>query len=368
MNILIVLCVAVGSVHCLLGESKTSEVESDLGMKIFNQVATSQPTENIVMSPHGMVSLLWILQFGADGITKKELSGALKYSRFGTHSRLKKVHESLTKYKSKDVVTFGNGIFIPRDLVLRKSFIKRCSKTYQTGPTNVDYSDSEAAASTINKWAEYKTKGMITEIISPDILDEATKLVVANAIYFKGAWKSKFNVANTHEEGFTGADGDVSQVPMMFQTSMFKFGMASTPKNVEYNVLQLSYIGELSMFIILPVDSSTALTEIIPHININSINAWKKILKSNKLDISIPRFTAKSETNMQELLAPLGITNIFDKDNANFRKLSKFSQLYVSQMLQAVKIEVNEEGKKASKMTGKYASIVNSGQSKVLFE
>ncbi|XP_055502370.1 glia-derived nexin-like [Leucoraja erinacea] len=351
MNILILLCVAVGSVHCLIGKSKTSAVESDLGMKIFNQVAMSQPTENIAMSPHGMVSLLWILQFGADGITKKELNGVLKYKRLGTHSRLKNVHKSLTKHKSNDVVTFANGIFIPRGLVLRKTFIKRCSKTYQTGPTNVDFADSEAAASTINKWAEHGTKGMITEIISPDILDETTKLVVANAIYFKGAWKSKFDVTKTHDEGFTGADGDVSQVPTMVQTSVFKLGKASTPNKVEYNVLQLSFFGGLRMFIILPVDSSTPLTEIIPHINVNSIKAWTKILKKEKLDISIPRFTAQSKTNFEELLTPLGFKNIFDKQNANFRKLSKFSHLYVSQILQEVKIEVNEEGTKASKMT-----------------
>ncbi|XP_032887023.1 glia-derived nexin-like [Amblyraja radiata] len=351
MNILIALCVAVGSFPCLLGKPKTSEIGSDLGMKIFNQVATSQPTENIVMSPHGIVSLLWILQFGADGITKKELNDVLKYSRLGTYTRLKNVHKSLTAGKSKNVVAFANGIFVPRDLVLKKDFIKQCSETYQTEPTNVNYAEPEAAASIINKWAGSHTKGMITEIISPDILNEATKLVVTSAIYFKGAWKSQFDVAKTHEGDFTGADGDVSQVPMMVQTSKFMFGMASTPNKVEYNVLQLPYNEAVSMFIILPVDSSTALTEIIPHININSINAWKKILKSNKLDISIPRFTAESETNLEELLAPLGITNIFDKNTANFKKLSKFRGLYVSQILQKAKIEVNEEGTKASAMT-----------------
>ncbi|XP_032888116.1 glia-derived nexin-like [Amblyraja radiata] len=351
MNILIALCVAVGSFPCLLGKSKTSDVGSDLGMKIFDQVTKAQPTENIVMSPHGMVSLLWILQFGADGATRKQLNEVLKYSQHGTYKRLKKVHKSLTAGKSEDVVAFANGIFVPSDLVLKKSFIEQCSKIYQAEPTNVNFAESEAAASIINKWGDSHTKGMITEIISPSTLDEATKLVVANAIYFKGAWKSKFDVTKTNVQDFTGADGNVYQVPMMFQSSKFMLGMASTPQNVEYNVLQLPYIGEACMFFILPVDSSTALTEITPHINVNSINAWKKIMKIMKVDVTIPRFAAESETKLEELLAPLGITNIFDQDKANFKKLSKVRGLYVSQILHKAKIEVNEGGTEASAMT-----------------
>ncbi|XP_078266177.1 glia-derived nexin-like [Rhinoraja longicauda] len=360
MNILILLCVAVGSVHCLWGKPKTSEVGSDLGMRIFEQVASSQPTENIIMSPHGIASMLWLLQFGAGGRTKKELNQVLKYSRLGTYGRLKKVHNSLTASKRKGAVIIANGIFVPHDLVLKNKFIKRSSETYQAEPTKVNFAESEAAASIINKWADTHTKGMITEIISPDTLDEATKLVVTNAIYFKGLWKSKFDVAKTHEAAFTGADGEVYQVPMMAQKSVFRFGKASTPTRVDYNVLKLPYNGKLSMFIILPVESSTKLTEIIPHINVNSIKKWKKIMKRKTLKISIPRFTAETETNMEKLLEPLGITNIFDKDMANFKKLSKFKHLYTSQILQKAKIEVNEEGSKGSKMTAVFLMLKRS--------
>ncbi|XP_078266176.1 glia-derived nexin-like [Rhinoraja longicauda] len=351
MNILILLCVAVGSVHCLWGKGKKSEVGSDLGMKIFEQVASSQPTENIIMSPHGIVSLLWMLQFGAGGITKNQLNQVLKYSKSGTYGRLKKAQNSLTASKNKDVVSLAYGIFVPHDFTLQKGYIKQSSEIYQAQPINVNFAESETAASIINKWADTHTKGMIKEIISPDTLDEATKIVVANAIYFKGAWKSNFDVAKTHEAAFTGADGEVYQVPMMAQKSVFKIGKASTPMSVDYNVLQLPYNGAVSMFIILPMDSSTKLTEIIPHINELGVKNWKKILKSTSLTISIPRFTAETETNMEKLLEPLGITNIFDKDKANFKNLSKFKHLYVSQILQKAKIEVNEEGTKASAMT-----------------
>ncbi|XP_055501309.1 glia-derived nexin-like [Leucoraja erinacea] len=387
MNILIVLCVAVGSFPCLLGKPEKSDVGSDLGMKIFDQVAKAQPTENIVMSPHGMVSLLWILQFGADGETRKQLNDVLKYSQHDTYKRLKTVHKSLTASKNEDAVTFATGIFVPSDLVLEKSFIKQCSKIYKAEPTNVNFAESEAAASIINTWANSHTKGMITEIISPSTLDEATKLLVANAIYFKGAWKSKFNAALTNEQDFTGADGNMYRVPMMFRSSKFMLavcfchttvfhtlnreiscctrnlssnfemicfcfiGTASTPNEVKYDVLQLPYNGAACMFFILPTDRKTALTEITPHINVNSIKEWKKIMELMKADVTIPRFTAESETNLEKLLVPLGITNIFEPDTANFKKLTKGLGLYVSQILHKAKIEVNEEGTEASGMS-----------------
>ncbi|XP_055502371.1 uncharacterized protein LOC129703714 [Leucoraja erinacea] len=96
-----------------------------------------------------------------------------------TYKRLKTVHKSLTASKNEDAVTFATGIFVPSDLVLEKSFIKQCSKIYKAEPTNVNFAESEAAASIINTWANSHTKGTssINLIIVPKVLYSAHRLL-----------------------------------------------------------------------------------------------------------------------------------------------------------------------------------------------
>ncbi|XP_051874441.1 glia-derived nexin [Pristis pectinata] len=352
LNILILLCMAMSSVHCQRKMTKVSEFGSDLGMKIFNQVVSSKPTENIIMSPHGIASVLWMLHLGADGRTKQQLSKALKYSSQGTYRKLKRVQKLLTDSRNQDIVTIANGVFVPSGFEMEQPFIQKTNEIYQAVLRNMNFADPILAASIINQWTANQTRGMITDLISPAILNEATRLVIVNAIFFKGLWKSRFLPENTQNGNFYAADGNVYQVPLMFQRSTFNFGIANTPANVKYYILEMPYHGgTTSMFIALPENIGIPLSEIAPHINAQSINNWKKIMTGKKLEVSIPRFTAETETNLEKLLLSLGITDMFDEVKANFRKINRSGLLYVSQVLQKAKIEVNEDGTKASAAT-----------------
>ncbi|XP_069752823.1 glia-derived nexin [Narcine bancroftii] len=347
INILILLYVTISSVHCRW-KKRVSEVGSDLGIKVFDQIVSSKPTENIIMSPHGIASILSILHLGADGRTREQLRNALKFNSYGAHKKLKKIQKLLTEGRNQDLVSIANGIFVPSTFSLEKPFIWKANDIYQAALKNVNFEDPIAAASIINQWTKNQTRGMITNLISPTILNEATRLVLVNAIYFKGLWKSRFLRKSTHNSDFYAADGNVYKVPMMNQRSTFNFGMAKTPTNVKYYVLELPYHGDtISMFIALPENISIPLSAVTPHINSQSINNWRKIMSGKMLDISIPRFTAETETNMEKILAGLGITDMFEV-KANFRKIHRSGQLYVSKVLQKAKIEVNEDGTKAS--------------------
>ncbi|XP_059803542.1 glia-derived nexin isoform X1 [Hypanus sabinus] len=352
INILILLYMAMSSVHSRKKSAKILELGSDLGIEVFNQVVSANPTENIILSPHGIASLLWTLHMGADGRTKQQLSKALKYNSQGTYRKLKRVEKLLTENRNQDIVTIANGLFVPREFEMEPSFIQKTHEVYQALLRNVNFNDPLKAASIINEWTSNQTKGMITDMISPTILNPATKLVVVNAIFFKGLWKSRFLPENTQSGNFYAADGTVYQVPLMFQRSAFNFGIANTPANVKYYILEMPYHGEtISMFIVLPENIGIPLSEISPHINTQTINSWKKIMTGKKLELSIPRFTAETETRLEKLLSSFGITDMFDQTKANFRKLSRSSQLYVSHFQQKAKIEVNEDGTKASAAT-----------------
>ncbi|XP_067898239.1 glia-derived nexin isoform X2 [Heterodontus francisci] len=352
LGILILISVVMRSVHCQWKSPRLSELGSDLGMKIFNHVVNSKPTENVIMSPHGIASVLGMLQFGAGASTRQQLSNALKYNSYGIYRKLKRIQKSLIESRNQDIVTIANGIFAPSDFVMEQPFIRKTKEVYQAALSSLNYQNPVEAASAINQWTKNQTRGMITNLISPAILSEATRLVVVNAIFFKGLWKSRFLPENTRNRDFYAADGTVYQVPMMSQRSTFNFGMAITPTNVKYYILELPYHGgTISMFIAVPEEIDIPLSAITPHVNVQSINSWKGIMREKKLDIALPRFTAEAETNLERPLSALGITDMFDQTKANFGKICRSGQLYVSQVLQKAKIEVNEDGTKASAAT-----------------
>ncbi|GCB68255.1 glia-derived nexin [Scyliorhinus torazame] len=349
---LILLGVFLKSVHCQWKNTQVSEFGSDLGMKIFNHVAQSKPTENIIMSPNGIASVLGMLQLGAGGRTRQQLNNVLKYNSYGIYRKLKRIHKSLTESRNQDIVTIANGIFAPSDFAMEQPFIRKTKDVYQAVLRSLSFENPVEAATAINQWTNNQTRGMITNLVSPETLGEATRLVVVNAIFFKGLWKSRFLPENTRNRDFYAADGNVYQVPMMSQKSTFNFGMTLTPTNVKYYILELPYHGgTLSMFVVVPEDLNIQLSAITPYLNIQVINSWKSVMKEKKLDIALPKFTAEAETNLERPLSILGITDMFDEIKANFGKISRSGQLYVSQILQKAKIEVNEDGTRASAAT-----------------
>uniref|UniRef100_A0A8C5K1L3 Serine (or cysteine) peptidase inhibitor, clade E, member 2 n=1 Tax=Jaculus jaculus TaxID=51337 RepID=A0A8C5K1L3_JACJA len=196
----------------------------------------------------------------------------------------------------------------------------------------------------------YSMSGMIDNLLSPDLIDGvSTRLVLVNAVYFKGLWKSKFQPESTKKRTFVAGDGKSYQVPMLAQLSVFRCGSTSTPNDLWYKFIELPYHGEsISMLIALPTESSTPLSAIIPHISTKTIDSWMSTMVPKRMQVVLPKFTAVAKTDLKEPLKALGITEMFDPSKANFAKITRSENLHVSHILQKAKIEVTEDGTKAS--------------------
>lgn len=133
--------------------------------------------------------------------------------------------------------------------------------------------------------------GMIDNLLSPNLIDSAlTKLVLVNAVYFKGLWKSRFQPENTKKRTFVAGDGKSYQVPMLAQLSVFRSGSTKTPNGLWYNFIELPYHGEsISMLIALPTESSTPLSAIIPHISTKTINSWMNTMVPKRMQLVLPK-------------------------------------------------------------------------------
>ncbi|XP_068441034.1 glia-derived nexin [Clinocottus analis] len=325
---------------------------SDLGMRVFQQVVRSKPLDNVVLSPHGVASILGMLLPGAHGETRRQLLSALRYKKNGPYRMLKKLHKTLTAKSNQDVVLIANAMFSQVGFPVEAPFLSANKANFQCDSRGLDFSDPQGAAEQINEWVSNKTKGHIPSLIRADMLDSAlTRLVAVNAVYFKGLWKSRFQPENTKMRPFTTGNGDVVKVPMMSQLSVFGIGIASTPQGVKYKVIELPYHGgAISMLIVLPSEDDVPLSRIVPHINTTALQGWSKLLSMRKVRLLIPRFTADVEVDLQASLSALGVSDMFSDSKADFRHLSA-EPIHVSKALQKAKVVVNEDGTKAAAAT-----------------
>uniref|UniRef100_A0A2K5VHT2 Serpin family E member 2 n=1 Tax=Macaca fascicularis TaxID=9541 RepID=A0A2K5VHT2_MACFA len=332
------------------------ELGSNTGIQVFNQIVKSRPHDNIVISPHGIASVLGMLQLGADGRTKKQLTTVMRYGVNGVGKILKKINKAIVSKKNKDIVTVANAVFVKNASEIEVPFVTRNKDVFQSEVRNVNFEDPASACDSINAWVKNETRDMIDNLLSPDLIDGVlTRLVLVNAVYFKGLWKSRFQPENTKKRTFMAADGKSYQVPMLAQLSVFRCGSTSAPSDLWYNFIELPYHGEsVSMLIALPTESSTPLSAIIPHISAKTIDSWMSIMVPKRVQVILPKFTAVAQTDLKEPLKALGITDMFDSSKANFTKITRSENLHVSHILQKAKIEVSEDGTKASAATMVY--------------
>lgn len=294
-----------------------------------------------------------MLQLGADGRTKKQLTTVMRYGVNGVGKVLKKINKAIVSKKNKDIVTVANAVFVKNGFKMEVPFVTRNKDVFQCEVRNADFEDPASACDSINLWVRNETRGMIDSLLSPDLLDSVlTRLVLVNAVYFKGLWKSRFQPENTKKRTFVAADGKSYQVPMLAQLSVFRCGSTSTPSDLWYNFIELPYHGEsISMLIALPTESSTPLSAIIPHISTKTIDSWMSTMVPKRVQVILPKFTAVAQTDLKEPLKVLGVTEMFDPSKANFAKITRSENLHVSHILQKAKIEVSEDGTKASAAT-----------------
>lgn len=357
MQAISLLCLSAAVALCglnivLCQAPSYGERGSDLGIQVFQEVARSRPQDNVVLSPHGVASVLGMLLSGAHGETRKQVITALRYKKNGPYKMLKKLHKSLTAKSNQDAVIIANGIFAQEGFPLQEDFEETNRINFHCLTNSMDFSNPQRAAEKINEWVRNKTQGHIPTLIKADMLNSAlTRLVVVNSIYFKGMWKSRFQPENTKLRPFNAGNGNVYKVPMMSQLSVFNMATASTPQGLKYKVIELPYHGNtMSMSIVVPSEEDTPLSRILPHISTTTVHSWDKLLHPRKFRLLIPKFTADAEVDLEASLMALGVRDMFSQEKADFRHISS-EPVYVSKALQKAKVIVNEDGTKASAAT-----------------
>ncbi|ETE58035.1 Plasminogen activator inhibitor 1, partial [Ophiophagus hannah] len=266
----------------------------------------------------------------------------------GIPRALRLLQKTLSDPRGRDAVQVAEALFVQRDLLLVPTFLRRFQRLFHQMVKQVDFSESSRARDIVNAWG-FLPEGALGAMI---------RLVLVDAIHFKGLWQIPFPEAATRQRIFHKLGGSTVAVPMMEQTAEFHYGEFSTPELGDYDVIELPYQGAtLSMLIASPFRLDAPLSGLAAAIDPHLIAEWKGNMSAVTRLLVLPKFSLESEVDLRGPLEALGMTDMFDCHKANFSRLSVRDALFVSRALQKVKIDVNESGTEASSAT---AAIVYS--------
>jgi serpin B len=248
-------------------------------------------------------------------------------------------------------LSVANAIWAMKGFPWRKEFMELTRRHYGAGVVETDFGNPQEARKQINAWVEKETKEKIKDLIPDGVLDPLTRMVLTNAIYFKGTWQYTFAKTNTKDAPFTRADNTKADVPLMHQTATFNYGemiMAVFRRGERVQVLELPYSGkELSMLVYLPetYDGAGRLARWLTKDHIA-----KPELEERKVKVWLPRFKAETEYSLRPALTDLGMKAAFGA--ADFRGMHTSDEhLFISHVLHKAFVEVNEEGTEAAAAT-----------------
>ncbi|CAI0558496.1 unnamed protein product [Linum tenue] len=196
--------------------------QTDVALSLSKQVllTTEAKNSNTVLSPLSIHVVLSLIAAGSKGPTQGQLLSYLK-TKSGEHlnafsSELVSVVLADGSGAGGPSLSFANGVWVDKSISLRPSFKQVVDNVYKAASDQVDFQTKAAeVANGVNAWAEKQTKGVIKEVLPSGAVDNTTKLVFANALYFKGAWNEKFDASATKDHDFHLSSGSSIKVPFM---------------------------------------------------------------------------------------------------------------------------------------------------------
>ncbi|XP_063779112.1 leukocyte elastase inhibitor isoform X2 [Pseudophryne corroboree] len=334
-------------------------------LDLFKTLSQNNPKGNIFYSPISISAAMAMVYMGTKGKTAEQISKAMHFDGIkDLHTNFQTLNAEINKKSSSSyALHLANQLFGEKTFNFQTEFLSSLQSLYHAKLGTVDFITAwEAARKEINTWVSEQTKGKIPEVLPAGSVDASTKLVLVNAIYFKGDWAKKFDTTNTKEVPFRLSKNDQKPVKMMYQLKKFPFGYVS---EVNCRILELPYVGgELSMIILLPDnidDDTTGLQKLEKELTLEKFQEWTGPGNMYPVDVHVhlPKFKLEDTYKLKSPLSTLGIVDVFDKGHADLSGMSGSCNLFLSEVIHKSFVEVNEEGTEAAAATAGIAMVMS---------
>uniref|UniRef100_A0A8C2IH68 Leukocyte elastase inhibitor n=1 Tax=Cyprinus carpio TaxID=7962 RepID=A0A8C2IH68_CYPCA len=335
-----------------------SAAHTRFSLSLFQKISEGQASANVFYSPLSISAALSMLSLGAGGNTASQMSRTLHFpeAEGEIHAGFTKLLSEINRAGAPYALSLASRLYGEQSYTFIQKFLSDTKRLYEAELETVDFSNNaDAARVNINTWVEKQTHEKIKDLLAEGDVDSLTRLVLVNAIYFKGSWERKFREEHTREQQFKINKNESKPVQMMSQKA--KFPLAFIP-DVNCQILELSYAGkDLSMLIMLPntmEDNTTGLQKLESALTYENFVEWTRpdMMDLLEVEVSLPRFRMEETYDMKALLVSLGMVDAFDSQRADFSGLSPNNDLVLSKVVHKSFVEVNEEGTEAAAATG----------------
>ncbi|DAA16096.1 serpin B9 [Bos taurus] len=325
------------------------EANGTFTLRLLKALCEHRPSENVIFSPVSLSSVLAMVLLGAKGDTAAQMAQVLSLNtETDFHQDFQQLLVELNKTDTQYLLRTANRIFGEKTYEFLSTFKESCLRFYYAELEQLSFAEAaEPSRKHINAWISKKTEGKIPELLSADSINAETKLVLVNAVYFRGRWSEEFDKAYTREMPFRVNQKEQRPVQMMFQDSEFRLAHI---KEVQAKVLELPYAGEeLSMLVLLP-DDHVPLNSVEKHLTWEKFLAWTHpdSMKKTQVSVFLPKFKLGKTYNMRSVLSGLRVAEAFQPGRADFSGMSHGKGLCLSTLAHRSVVEVNEEGTEAA--------------------
>lgn len=306
---------------------------------------------NIFYSPYSISSALAMAYEGAKGKTAEEMQAVLHFPqddsvRRGSFLMInQQINEKAEEYK----LNIANGLWAQKDYTFLNDYCDLVEKYYRGKTANLDfYNETEESRLTINDWVGEQTDNKIIDLIPQGSIKPATRLVITNAIYFKGFWLEQFDKNYTEAEDFRIRPTNKIKVQMMHlpsEEANFNYGETGN-----LQILELPYEGDnLSMLILLPKKDDLMAVE--ESLDSEKLYEWRNLLRNEKVSVFLPKFKFETKYFMAQSLKEMGMAHAFNPWKADFSGMTGSKELYIGEVIHQAFVEVNEKGTEAAAAT-----------------
>uniref|UniRef100_A0A4W6G084 Leukocyte elastase inhibitor n=1 Tax=Lates calcarifer TaxID=8187 RepID=A0A4W6G084_LATCA len=317
-------------------------------LDLFRKLSDNDNTANVFFSPFSISSALAMVMLGARGNTATQMSEVHDtHTHTHTHTVACLVDMQMLLY----ALSVANRLYGEQSYQFIEDFLTQTRKLYNAELESVDFkTSSEAARVNINSWVEKQTQGKIKDVLVQGVVNDMTRLVLVNAIYFKGNWNKQFKENATHDVQFRLNKNETKPVKMMHQKS--KFPLTFIPE-ASCQILEMPYKGkELSMLIFLPneiEDGTTGLEKLEKQLTYENFVEWTRpdMMDQTEVQVGLPRFKMEEKYDMKTVLVSMGMVDAFDAALS----MSPANDLFLSKVVHKAFVEVNEEGTEAAAAT-----------------
>jgi serpin B len=344
-----------GAVDAAAGDASHQADNGFFATKLYSLVGTASD-QNTFFSPASIAAAVAMTAAGARGETEKQMYAVLGFDAAADRQRMHETFAELMKQANGAggaargyQLSIANRLWAQSGFQFLPAFLDVTRKQYGAQLEQVDFAQhTDAARLAINQWVEKQTADKIKDLIKPGDVTAQTRLVLTNAIYFKGSWATPFKKELTKDEPFhLAADDKTATVPMMHRSGAYAYAEDDAAQ-----VLEMPYAkDEVSLVIVLP-RKADGLATVEKGMDAKWLaDATKRLAKRDTVQVALPRFKMTAEFRLSKVLARLGMPLAFDASKADFSGMSTEQRLVIDEVIHKAFVDVNEEGTEAAAAT-----------------